>query len=131
MDGVPVASKTEIKSCAGGGVTDEKKHRVHEDIPGNVVDVIAYFLRCTRSLSIKSVALSFPLIPLPWVISYRLVWIESDSSAPILTTELFVFIIFRANQIQDPVERFVAVARYFLSGWHIKPKVRERTLHQG
>ncbi|KAG0082915.1 hypothetical protein BGZ93_002135, partial [Podila epicladia] len=27
-----------------------------------------------------------------------------------------------ANQIQDPVERFVAVTRYYLSGWHIKPK---------
>jgi len=29
----------------------------------------------------------------------------------------------RANQLDDPVERFVAVTRYFLSGWHIKPKV--------
>ncbi|KAG0206054.1 hypothetical protein BGX28_002464 [Mortierella sp. GBA30] len=28
----------------------------------------------------------------------------------------------KANQIQDPVERFVAVTRYYLSGWHIKPK---------
>ncbi|KAG0281917.1 hypothetical protein BGZ95_006424 [Linnemannia exigua] len=31
-------------------------------------------------------------------------------------------LIVKANQIQDPVERFVAVTRYFLSGWHIKPK---------
>ncbi|KAF9361193.1 hypothetical protein BGX34_007280 [Mortierella sp. NVP85] len=31
-------------------------------------------------------------------------------------------IINNANQLQDPVERFVAVTRYFLSGWHIKPK---------
>ncbi|KAF9350812.1 hypothetical protein BGX26_011053, partial [Mortierella sp. AD094] len=27
-----------------------------------------------------------------------------------------------ANQLEDPVERFVAVTQYFLSGWHIKPK---------
>ncbi|KAF9375778.1 hypothetical protein CPB97_011225, partial [Podila verticillata] len=31
-------------------------------------------------------------------------------------------LIAKANQIQDPVERFVAVTRYYLSGWHIKPK---------
>ncbi|GJJ74396.1 oxysterol-binding protein-related protein 8 [Entomortierella parvispora] len=31
-------------------------------------------------------------------------------------------IINKANQLDDPVERFVAVTRYFLSGWHIKPK---------
>ncbi|KAF9438688.1 hypothetical protein BGZ76_005831 [Entomortierella beljakovae] len=31
-------------------------------------------------------------------------------------------IIIKANQLEDPVERFVAVTRYFLSGWHIKPK---------
>ncbi|KAF9920929.1 hypothetical protein FBU30_009115 [Linnemannia zychae] len=31
-------------------------------------------------------------------------------------------LIIKANQLQDPVERFVAVTRYFLSGWHIKPK---------
>ncbi|KAF8936864.1 hypothetical protein EDD21DRAFT_373458 [Dissophora ornata] len=31
-------------------------------------------------------------------------------------------IIIQANQLEDPVERFVAVTRYFLSGWHIKPK---------
>ncbi|OAQ28326.1 Oxysterol-binding protein [Linnemannia elongata AG-77] len=31
-------------------------------------------------------------------------------------------LIVKANQIQDPEERFVAVTRYFLSGWHIKPK---------
>lgn len=30
---------------------------------------------------------------------------------------------FRANHLEDPVARFVAVTRYFLSGWHIKPKV--------
>ncbi|KAG0336622.1 hypothetical protein BG004_007959 [Podila humilis] len=31
-------------------------------------------------------------------------------------------LIAKANQIEDPVERFVAVTRYYLSGWHIKPK---------
>ncbi|KAI7832568.1 hypothetical protein BC939DRAFT_390978 [Gamsiella multidivaricata] len=31
-------------------------------------------------------------------------------------------IIIKANKMDDPVERFVAVTRYFLSGWHIKPK---------
>ncbi|KAG0042800.1 hypothetical protein BGZ83_012152 [Gryganskiella cystojenkinii] len=31
-------------------------------------------------------------------------------------------LIIKANQLDDPVERFVAVTRYFLSGWHIKPK---------
>ncbi|KAF9282041.1 hypothetical protein BGZ68_006235 [Mortierella alpina] len=28
----------------------------------------------------------------------------------------------KANQIHDPIERFVAVTRYYLSGWHIKPR---------
>ncbi|KAF8940320.1 hypothetical protein BGZ58_006967 [Dissophora ornata] len=31
-------------------------------------------------------------------------------------------LIINANHIEDPVERFVAVTRYYLSGWHIKPK---------
>ncbi|KAG0374983.1 hypothetical protein BGX24_009681 [Mortierella sp. AD032] len=31
-------------------------------------------------------------------------------------------IIIQANHLEDPVARFVAVTRYFLSGWHIKPK---------
>ncbi|KAF9916266.1 hypothetical protein BX616_004172 [Lobosporangium transversale] len=31
-------------------------------------------------------------------------------------------LIIKANQLEDPVERFVSVTRYFLSGWHIKPK---------
>ncbi|KAG0312075.1 hypothetical protein BGZ99_009734 [Dissophora globulifera] len=31
-------------------------------------------------------------------------------------------ILFKANHLEDPVERFVAITRYFLSGWHIKPK---------
>ncbi|KAF9089596.1 hypothetical protein BGX23_006562 [Mortierella sp. AD031] len=31
-------------------------------------------------------------------------------------------IIVEANQLEDPLARFVAVTRYFLSGWHIKPK---------
>ncbi|KAG0338239.1 hypothetical protein BG004_007302 [Podila humilis] len=31
-------------------------------------------------------------------------------------------IIIKANQLDDPVERFVAVTKYFLSGWHIKPR---------
>ncbi|KAF9290918.1 hypothetical protein BKA57DRAFT_456415 [Linnemannia elongata] len=31
-------------------------------------------------------------------------------------------IIVQANHLEDPVARFVAVTRYFLSGWHIKPK---------
>lgn len=25
------------------------------------------------------------------------------------------------NTIEDPVERFVAVVKFYLSGWHIKP----------
>ncbi|CAO3647046.1 unnamed protein product [Cunninghamella blakesleeana] len=29
---------------------------------------------------------------------------------------------FQAASLSDPTERFVAVVRYFLSGWHIKPK---------
>ncbi|KAF9538610.1 hypothetical protein EC957_006416 [Mortierella hygrophila] len=31
-------------------------------------------------------------------------------------------IIVQANHLEDPVARFVAVTRYFLSGWHIRPK---------
>ncbi|KAI1315119.1 hypothetical protein EDD11_001266 [Mortierella claussenii] len=31
-------------------------------------------------------------------------------------------LVIKANQIEDPIERFVAVTRYYLSGWHIKPK---------
>jgi len=31
-------------------------------------------------------------------------------------------LIFGAGQIDDPNERFVAVLRYYLAGWHIKPK---------
>ncbi|WFD02958.1 hypothetical protein MOBT1_001647 [Malassezia obtusa] len=30
--------------------------------------------------------------------------------------------IFNADQLQSPVERFVAVLGYYMSGWHIKPK---------
>ncbi|KAF9395518.1 hypothetical protein BGX21_009878, partial [Mortierella sp. AD011] len=30
--------------------------------------------------------------------------------------------IIKVYQIQDPIERFIAVTRYYLSGWHIKPK---------
>jgi hypothetical protein len=29
----------------------------------------------------------------------------------------------RAAKTTDPVQRFVEVCRFFLSGWHIKPKV--------
>jgi hypothetical protein len=29
----------------------------------------------------------------------------------------------RASTKQDPLVRFLDVVRYFLSGWHIKPKV--------
>jgi hypothetical protein len=25
------------------------------------------------------------------------------------------------NQIDDPVQRFVSVVKFYLSGWHIKP----------
>lgn len=31
--------------------------------------------------------------------------------------------IIRASTKQDPLVRFLDVVRYFLSGWHIKPKV--------
>ncbi|KAF9579839.1 hypothetical protein BGW38_003735 [Lunasporangiospora selenospora] len=31
-------------------------------------------------------------------------------------------LILKAGEIQDPVERFIGVTRYFLSGWHIRPK---------
>lgn len=31
-----------------------------------------------------------------------------------------------ASSIDDPLERFIAVVRYYLSGWHIKPKVCRR-----
>lgn len=31
-------------------------------------------------------------------------------------------LIFGAGKIEDPAERFVAVMRYYLAGWHIKPK---------
>ncbi|KAI8144394.1 hypothetical protein BJV82DRAFT_607205 [Fennellomyces sp. T-0311] len=31
-------------------------------------------------------------------------------------------LILNAGKIDDPLERFIAVVRYFLSGWHIKPK---------
>lgn len=27
-----------------------------------------------------------------------------------------------ASELEDPVERFIAVVRYFISGWHVKPK---------
>ncbi|KAF9201593.1 hypothetical protein BGZ49_008171 [Haplosporangium sp. Z 27] len=30
--------------------------------------------------------------------------------------------IIKVYQIEDPIERFIAVTRYYLSGWHIKPK---------
>ncbi|KAL1931793.1 hypothetical protein VTP01DRAFT_9937 [Rhizomucor pusillus] len=31
-------------------------------------------------------------------------------------------LILNASKIDDPLERFIAVLRYYLSGWHIKPK---------
>ncbi|KAI9321224.1 hypothetical protein BX666DRAFT_1899849 [Dichotomocladium elegans] len=31
-------------------------------------------------------------------------------------------LILKAGSINDPLERFIAVLRYYLSGWHIKPK---------
>ncbi|KAI9031933.1 hypothetical protein CLU79DRAFT_693763 [Phycomyces nitens] len=31
-------------------------------------------------------------------------------------------LILNANEIDDPLERFIAVVRYFLSGWHIRPR---------
>ncbi|KAI8092953.1 uncharacterized protein BX664DRAFT_328581 [Halteromyces radiatus] len=31
-------------------------------------------------------------------------------------------LLFSASKLDDPVERFVGVLRYYLSGWHIKPK---------
>lgn len=32
-------------------------------------------------------------------------------------------VVYRASKTTDPVQRFVEVCRFFLSGWHIKPKV--------
>jgi hypothetical protein len=32
------------------------------------------------------------------------------------------------NKIEDPVERFVAVVKFYLSGWHIKPPYVETLL---
>jgi len=41
--------------------------------------------------------------------SFKLVrWVESDGC--------------RAGAIEDEKERFLKVATYYLSGWHIKPK---------
>ncbi|CAO3597087.1 unnamed protein product [Absidia cylindrospora] len=31
-------------------------------------------------------------------------------------------LLFSASKVDDPVERFIGVLRYYLSGWHIKPK---------
>jgi hypothetical protein len=28
----------------------------------------------------------------------------------------------RAESLEDPEERFVQILRYYLSGWHVKPK---------
>ncbi|CDZ98391.1 Oxysterol-binding protein [Phaffia rhodozyma] len=33
-------------------------------------------------------------------------------------------LIFGADQMEDPKDRFLAVLRYYMSGWHIKPKGR-------
>jgi len=30
-------------------------------------------------------------------------------------------ILLELTKIEDPVERFVAVTKFYLSGWHIKP----------
>lgn len=32
-------------------------------------------------------------------------------------------LLYRASKKTDPTVRFLDVVRYFLSGWHIKPKV--------
>lgn len=31
-------------------------------------------------------------------------------------------LIIKASELEDPVERFVGVVRYFLAGWHVRPK---------
>lgn len=31
----------------------------------------------------------------------------------------------RVSDIDDDVDRFISVVKWFLSGWHIKPKVRQ------
>jgi hypothetical protein len=33
--------------------------------------------------------------------------------------------------IDDPVDRFVSVVRFYLSGWHIKPPYAPHFLHSG
>lgn len=33
-------------------------------------------------------------------------------------------ILYSANAYTDPLDRFIGVVQYFLSGWHIKPKVK-------
>jgi len=37
------------------------------------------------------------------------------------------------TQVEDPVQRFVAVTKFYLSGWHIKPPyalLKCRTAHK-
>jgi hypothetical protein len=34
------------------------------------------------------------------------------------------------TKIEDPVERFVAVTKFYLSGWHIKPPYAAQTWNQ-
>lgn len=34
------------------------------------------------------------------------------------------------TKIEDPVERFVAVTKFYLSGWHIKPPYATKTPDQ-
>jgi hypothetical protein len=35
----------------------------------------------------------------------------------------------RASKQTDPLVRFIDVVRYFLSGWHIKPKVNDDVIY--
>lgn len=39
---------------------------------------------------------------------------------------LFFIYISSASTKTDSLDRFIGVVRYFLSGWHIKPKVRKK-----
>jgi hypothetical protein len=33
------------------------------------------------------------------------------------------------TKIEDPIDRFVAVTKFYLSGWHIKPAYASRSSH--
>lgn len=51
--------------------------------------------------------------------------VDTTDEARLEQHSLILFSLLRtysAGQIEDPHERFVSVLRYYLAGWHIKPK---------